>query len=320
MQSILWNQDHLELLDQRLLPHQTVWIHAHNHSAVAQAIKDMVVRGAPAIAIAAGYGLAMAIAQGVDRDKAHKELLDARPTAVNLRWALERLSSIANEHVLQEAIAIHQEDLAINHSIGAHGASVLEGGIITICNTGALATGGHGTALGMIRSAHAQGKNIHVYILETRPYLQGARLTAYECMQENIPCTLITDNMAGALLRSGKVQVAVAGCDRVAKNGDTANKIGTYQLAVLAKAHNVPLYIAMPISTLDLSCPNGEAIPIEERPAQEVRSIHGVAIAPSDIPVWNPSFDVTPAHFISGWVTEQGILQPPFQNAQQNTP
>lgn len=312
MHSIEWTGSHLRLLDQRHLPHQSIWIDLYNHNDVSGAISDMIVRGAPAIAIAAGYGLAMSVQQGLDRHTASKELLASRPTAVNLQWALERLSTISDDNLLDEAIAIHQEDLQLNLHIGTHGAPLLQGGVLTICNTGALATSGHGTALGMIRSAHQAGHNIHVYILETRPYLQGARLTAYECMEEGIPCTLITDGMAGALLRSGRVQAAVAGCDRVANNGDTANKIGTYQLAVLCKEHNVPFYIAMPTTTLDRNCPNGSQIPIEERPPTEVRSVQGHPIAPHDINVWNPSFDVTPAHLIKAWVTEEGIWTLPF--------
>jgi len=315
MHSIEWTGTHLRLLDQRLLPHQTVWLNLYTHNEVAQAISDMVVRGAPAIAIAGGYGLAMAIANGYDRTEASEVLLASRPTAVNLQWALDRLSTVEDSQVLKEAIQIHEEDLAINHAIGKHGAPLLTGGVLTICNTGALATSGHGTALGMIRSAHAAGQEIHVYILETRPYLQGARLTAYECMEEGIPCTLITDGMAGALLRSGRVQSAVAGCDRVANNGDTANKIGTYQLALLCKAHDVPFYIAMPTTTLDRECPNGDAIPIEERPPTEIRSVQGHPIAPDEIPVWNPSFDVTPAELIRGWVTEQGVWNLPFPDS-----
>ena len=312
MHSIEWTGTRLRLLDQRRLPHQTVWLELHTHNEVAKAISDMIVRGAPAIAIAGGYGLAMALAAGVDRSSAVKTLVASRPTAVNLQWAMDRLSAVPDAEVLSEVIRIHEEDLAINHAIGTHGAPVLTGGVLTICNTGALATSGHGTALGMIRSAHAAGQNIHVYILETRPYLQGARLTAYECMEEGIPCTLITDGMAGALLQSGRVQSAVAGCDRVANNGDTANKIGTYQLALLCKAHNVPFYIAMPTTTLDRSCPTGEQIPIEERPPEEIRSVQGHPVAPHTIPVWNPSFDVTPAHLIHGWVTEKGVWTVPF--------
>ena len=312
MHSIEWTGTHIKLLDQRALPHESIWIDLYTHNEIAQAISDMVVRGAPAIAIAAGYGLAMAIKNGVNRTEAAADLLASRPTAVNLHWALERLAKVPSHDVLTEAIQIHKEDLAINHCIGHHGAPLLTGGVLTICNTGALATSGHGTALGMIRSAHQSGQNIHVYILETRPYLQGARLTAYECMEEGIPCTLITDGMAGALLRSGKVNMAVAGGDRVANNGDTANKIGTYQLAVLCKAHNIPLYIAMPTTTLDRECLDGSHIPIEERPPTEIRSVQGLRIAPDNIPVWNPSFDVTPADLITAWVTEKGVWHPPF--------
>ncbi len=314
MNSMKWNGNHLTVIDQRRLPHETIWINLHTHQEVEKAISEMVVRGAPAIAIAASYGLALAIQNGEDRTKAAQTLLESRPTAVNLQWALERLRTISNEFVLQEAIKIHKEDMGININIGTHGAPLLQGGVLTICNTGSLATSGHGTALGMIRSAFSNGQSIHVYILETRPYLQGARLTAYECMQEGIPCTLITDGMVGALLQTGRVQSAVAGCDRVAINGDTANKIGTYGLAQLCRVHGIPLYIAMPTTTLDRHCSSGAEIPIELRSPNEVRTVHGVPIAPKDVPVWNPSFDVTPAYLISGWVTEHGVWTPPFPN------
>lgn len=312
MQSIQWKKTHLELLDQRVLPHQENWLQIETCNAAADAIRDMVVRGAPAIAITAAYGLALAIRHGEDRLLASQTLLNARPTAVNLRWALERLAQLPPEQIEAEAEAIHQEDLAINQALGDHGSHLLQGGVITICNTGALATAGYGTALGMIRSAHRDERNIHVYILETRPYLQGARLTAFECQKEGIPCTLITDGMAGALMARGAIQAAVAGCDRVALNGDTANKIGTYGLAVLAKHHKIPFYIAMPTSTLDRRCPNGVEIPIEERNPEEVRSFHTIPVAPSDVKVWNPAFDVTPANLISGWVTEKGVWNIPF--------
>jgi methylthioribose-1-phosphate isomerase len=308
MQAIIWKEDHLLLLDQRRLPHEELWLKVSNSTEVSLAISTMVVRGAPAIAISASYGLALAIMNNESREEAHQQLLNSRPTAVNLQWALERLHSIPDEGVLEEVIRIHQEDIEINHSIGKHGAPLLNGGVLTICNTGALATGGHGTALGMIRSAHANGQGIHVYILETRPYLQGARLTAFECMKEGIPCTLITDGMAGALMAKGHVQSAVAGCDRVALNGDTANKIGTYQLAVLCKAHDIPFYIAMPWSSYDKNCPSGKQIPIEDRPANELRYFHHIPVAPKEVPVWNPAFDVTPHKIINGWVTETGIM------------
>jgi methylthioribose-1-phosphate isomerase len=316
MEAIRWKESHLELIDQRLLPHQESWVIAKDSASVAKAINKMVVRGAPAIAISAAYGMALAIKSGENRKIASNRLLAARPTAVNLQWALERISKIPDEFVEAEAIKIHQEDLHLNHSIGSHGAPLLEGGVLTICNTGSLATSGHGTALGMIRTAHNQSNNIHVYALETRPYLQGARLTAYECVQERIPCTLITDGMVGALLATGNISSAVAGCDRVANNGDTANKIGTYQLAVLCRAHGIPFYIAMPTTTLDRKCPDGSHIPIEERSADEVRNFHNVPIAPKDVNVWNPAFDVTPAHLITAWITEQGIWNLPFPNEQ----
>lgn len=312
MESIRWNGEHLNLLDQRRLPREEVWLTLKTADDVADAIRAMVVRGAPAIAISASYGLALAVRNGADRQQAAERLLAARPTAVNLRWALERMAHIPDDQVEAEARRIHAEDLEINRAIGAHGAPLLRGGVLTICNTGALATAGWGTALGAIRSAHASNQDIHVYALETRPYLQGARLTAFECVKDNIPCTLIADSMAGALLASGRVQAAIAGCDRVAANGDTANKIGTYALAVLCKHHDVPFYIAMPTSTLDRRCPDGTQIPIEERPADELRQIAGVPTAPEEVDVWNPAFDVTPAAMIAGWITEHGIWTPPF--------
>jgi methylthioribose-1-phosphate isomerase len=312
MESIRWTGEQLELLDQRRLPTEEVWLPLRTAAAVAGAITDMVVRGAPAIAISASYGLALAVRNGADRAAAAAMLLDARPTAVNLRWALERLAAIPDELVEAEARRIHSEDLAINRGIGEAGAELLSDGVLTICNTGALATSGWGTALGMIRSAHAAGRGIHVYALETRPYLQGARLTAFEMVKESIPCTLITDSMAGALLARGGIGAAVVGCDRVAANGDTANKIGTYGLAVLCRHHDVPFYVAMPTTTLDRRCPTGAEIPIEQRPAAEVTHMAGRQLAPDGVGVWNPAFDVTPADLISGWVTEHGLWHPPF--------
>ncbi len=315
MQAIRWEKNRLVLLDQRRLPQVTHWQTIDSWQQAAAAIRDMVVRGAPAIAITAAYGMALAVQAGAQRETAHRGLLAARPTAVNLRWALERLAALPDDEVCRMAQTIHAEDLQINQAIGQAGAHLLEGGVITICNTGALATGGHGTALGMIRSAQASGRALHVYVLETRPYLQGARLTVFECKEDGIPCTLITDSMAGALLASGRVNAAVVGCDRVAANGDTANKIGTYSLAVLCRHHSVPLYVAMPVSTLDSRCPDGRAIPIEERAPEEVTEMAGSVIAPSGTCVWNPAFDITPAHLIAGWVTEHGIWRTPFEDA-----
>jgi methylthioribose-1-phosphate isomerase len=310
MESIRWTGESLLLLDQRVLPGTERWLTLTSAEAVAAAIRDMVVRGAPAIAITAAYGLALAVAAGADRAAAAATLLAARPTAVNLRWAIERLADVPDEAVEAEAIEIHREDLDINRRLGGFGAPLLDGGVITICNTGSLATGGWGTALGMVRSARAAGRDVHVYALETRPYLQGARLTAYECLKDGIPATLLTDGMAGALLATGRITAAVVGCDRVAANGDTANKIGTYSLAVLCHHHGVPLYVAMPTSTLDLRCDSGASIPIEQRPGAEVLGFGGQRVAPEGIDTWNPAFDVTPAALISGWVTERGMWRP----------
>jgi len=312
MEAIRWDGRQLYLLDQRLLPDQQEWLTIPHWHAAAKAISNMVVRGAPAIAITAAYGLALAVQAGDNRTEAAQGLARSRPTAVNLQWVLDRLQSVPDASVAREAERIHAEDRAICEQLGRHGAPLLDGGVLTICNTGSLATGGHGTALGMVRSAIEQGRSVHVYALETRPYLQGARLTATECAVDHIPYTLLTDGMAGALLASGRVGSVVVGCDRVAKNGDTANKIGTYSLAVLAAHHAVPFYVAMPTSTLDRTCIDGTDIPIEERPASEVRTIGDTWIAPREANVWNPAFDVTPAELIDGWVTEHGVWKPPF--------
>ena len=310
MRAIRWDGEALHLLDQRALPAAEQWLCLTDWQTVVTAIRDMVVRGAPAIGITAAYGMVLAQRQGVPREVAAQALRGARPTAVNLSWALTRLADIPDDELEQEAIAIHDEDIAVCERLGAHGSALLSGGVLTICNTGALATGGHGTALGMVRSAIAQGQSLHLYALETRPYLQGARLTATECLADGIPMTLITDGMAGALMATGQVNAVVVGCDRVAANGDTANKIGTYSLAVLARHHAIPFYVAMPLSTLDLSLPSGTEIPIEERPASEVLSMAGSSIAPRDIKVWNPAFDITPAELITAWVTESGLWTP----------
>jgi len=289
----------LELLDQRKLPATTAYITCRDSAQVADAIRSMVVRGAPAIGITAAYGMALAQINNEDMEAAFARLMASRPTAVNLKWALYKIKDVKDK--LAEAKSIHEDDIKLNRTLGENGAHLLSGGVLTICNTGALATGGHGTALGMVRSALEQGRDIHVYACETRPYNQGARLTTWECVQDKIPCTLIADSMAGYLMAKGKVSVVVAGCDRVANNGDTANKIGTYSLAVLAKHHGIPFYIGMPMSTLDRSCPDGQHIPIEQRPKGELfNSLEGVD-------VWNPAFDVTPAELITGWVSEQGV-------------
>ena len=309
LRAIRWENGRLRLLDQRVLP-ETRWVDVSTGEAAADAIHAMVVRGAPAIAITAGYGLALAARIGEDLRVVRARLAASRPTAVNLRWALERLdpwieAEASAEEFEREAIAIHQEDIAINRRLSGHGAELLSGGVLTICNTGSLATGGHGTALGMVRSALAMGRDVHLYACETRPYDQGARLTAYEASVDRIPCTLIADSMAGALLAMGEVSAVVVGADRVARNGDVANKIGTYALAVLARHHRVPFYVAVPLSTLDSRCAGGHAIPIEQRPAAELfAGLPGVS-------VWNPAFDVTPADLVSGWVTEDGVALSP---------
>jgi methylthioribose-1-phosphate isomerase len=262
----------------------------------------MVVRGAPAIAITAAYGMALAQLRGDDLVEARRQLASSRPTAVNLRWALERADGGGD--LLALARTIHAEDLDINRRLGAGGAPRLSDRVLTICNTGALATGGWGTALGMIRSAREAGRDLQIYACETRPYDQGARLTTWECARDGIPCTLIADSMAAAAMASGRVTSVVVGCDRVAANGDVANKIGTYALAVLAKHHGLPFYVAMPTSTLDRRIATGAEIPIEQRPAAELFD------ALDGIDVWNPAFDVTPAALITGWVTEEGMWTP----------
>ena len=311
IEPIRWRGDRLELLDQRLLPDQTIYVTCRTAAQVAEAIRDMVVRGAPAIGCAAAFGFALDSRNGLDKKKALETLAASRPTAVNLFWALERMKSAKDPQA--EALAIFAEDLAGNRAIGRHGAALIPAGarVMTYCNTGALATSGHGTALGVIRSAFENKGNISVIACETRPYLQGARLTAWECVQEGIPCTLITDNMAGHLMSRSEVDLVIVGADRIAANGDTANKIGTYTLAVLARRHRLPFYVAAPLSTFDLAIADGAAIPIEERSAQEVTGYRGVRWAPEGVAVRNPAFDVTPAELIAGIVCEKGVILEP---------
>lgn len=312
-----WSSDRLLMLDQRVLPLREVWLELGTHEEVAEGIRDMAVRGAPAIGVAAAYGMALAAKNGVDRGLAHQVLASSRPTAVNLFWALDRISAMSSwafADVLGEAQTIEAEDLAMNQAIGRHGAELIQPGwnVLTVCNTGALATAGHGTALGVIRTAHAQGKGIHVYSCETRPRQQGLRLTAYELTKEGIPFHSIADGVAGSLMRAGKVDCVIAGADRIAANGDTANKIGTYSLAVLAKHHGIPFYIAAPSSTLDATLATGDLIPIEVRSGEELTHIEGVQLAPSGCPVFNPGFDVTPGSLITGIITENGVLSQPY--------
>merc|ERR1719153_605738 len=288
------------LLDQRKLADREEWLECDTVEKVATAITSMVVRGAPAIGITAAYGMGIAQRAGTDLTSARALLSTSRPTAVNLAWALEKVCE--SKDMETAAIELHKEDITLCRRLGEAGADFLSGGVLTICNTGSLATGGHGTALGMVRSALEQGTSLRLYALETRPYDQGARLTTWECSTEGIPCTLLADSMAGALFASGAISSVVAGCDRVANNGDTANKIGTYSLAVLAKYHKIPFYIAMPMSTLDRNCPAGQNIPIEQRP---VRELFPTELA--GVEVWNPAFDVTPASLITAWVSEEGV-------------
>ncbi|AIE85601.1 S-methyl-5-thioribose-1-phosphate isomerase [Fimbriimonas ginsengisoli] len=315
--SMRWEDGRLSMLDQRGLPTREEWIPLADHHQVAESIRDMVVRGAPAIGVAAAYGLALAAANGADMDEAAKELAASRPTAVNLFWAIDRimaLPSLNAEAVLAEAKKVEDEDYEMNLAIGRHGQELIHPGwnVLTICNTGALATAGHGTALGVIRSAHDAGKEIHVWSCETRPRQQGLRLTAYELTKEGIPFHSIADSAAASLMRDGRVDCVIAGADRIAANGDTANKIGTYSLAVLARHHGIPFFIAAPTSTLDTKLPNGDAIPIEERGAEEITHIEGIQIAPEACHVFNPGFDVTPGTLIDAIITEEGVHSGPY--------
>ena len=331
--TIEWIDEKVRILDQSRLPQEVVYIECQDYRNVATAIKDLKIRGAPAIGIAAAMGLAL----GAKTIRAHQpqdflkqflsmcEVMAAtRPTAVNLFWAIARMKKVVHQHtennlrllqdrLVQEAQKILQEDIQMNRAIGKFGADLIKNGntILTHCNAGALATGGHGTALGVIRTAHDQGKRITVLVDETRPMLQGARLTAWELVQEKIPATLITDNMAGSLMKKGMVDLCIVGADRIAANGDAANKIGTYSVAVLAKHHRIPFYVAAPTSSIDFDLPTGDKIPIEERSPEEVTHVLGqTQIAPEGIGVANPAFDVTPAELITAIITEKGATPP----------
>lgn len=318
------------ILDQRRLPFETVWLRCETAEAVALAITDMAIRGAPAIGVAAAYGLALGARHASTADEFEalcQRMAAARPTAVNLFWAIDRMrrrfaalrSDAANRATTitgldVEAQRIRDEDLAMNHAMGEHGAALIPRGarILTHCNTGSLATAGWGTALGVIRSAFAKDPTITVFADETRPYLQGARLTAWELEQDGIPVTLIPDSAAGHLMKKGEIDLAIVGADRIARNGDTANKIGTYTVAVLCARHGLPFYVAAPTSTIDLATRDGSDIPIEERPAAEVRDVFGHPVAPRGVPVRNPSFDVTPSDLIAAIITERGVVRAPF--------
>ncbi len=333
VQTLRWRDGRLEMIDQRVLPAKFEYLPFGSAAGVAEGIRAMVVRGAPAIGCAAAYGIALEAA--ALRDATREAFCDgmevgfdvlaaSRPTAVNLFWSLKRMRAlwIAIKHLaiaeiidqlLAQAHEISAEDVRINHAMGNHGAALLPDGarVLTHCNAGALATAGHGTALGVIRSAVQAGKRISVIADETRPFLQGARLTAWEMVQENIPVTLITDNMAGHLMSRGEVDAVVVGTDRVAANGDVANKIGTYMVAVLAQRHGIPFYVACPLSTIDLTVPDGAAIPIEERPAEEVTGFRQCQWAANGVAVRNPAFDVTPAELVTALITEKGVVTRP---------
>ncbi len=319
VEPIRWTADTLHLLDQRRLPHEVTYVACHTAREVAVAIRDMVVRGAPAIGVSAAFGMALAWKGGEDLRSAADELRRARPTAVNLMWAVDRMLEARQRgaDLVVEAQAMFDADVAANRRIGRFGAELLgnRATVLTHCNAGALATAGYGTALGVVRAAVESGKNIAVFADETRPYLQGARLTAWELQQEGIDVTLITDSMAGHFFQQGKFDAAVVGADRIAANGDTANKIGTYTVAVLANAHGVPFYVAAPMSTIDVSCPSGEGIPIEERSATEVIEILGRRMAPEGVAVRHPAFDVTPARLITAIITDRGVLRPPYSES-----
>lgn len=321
----------LHLLDQRLLPGREQWFVCHNVADVIHALKEMVIRGAPAIGVTAAYGCCLAATvvdpadpgwpDGLNREL--ETLAAARPTAVNLAWAVAQMRDVWESRPgmdpeglrrvwANKAADLHRRDVEDNRAMGAHGAALLQDGdtVMTHCNAGALATGGYGTALGVIRAAVKSGKRIHVLANETRPFLQGARLTAYELVRDNIPVTVCCDNAVGLLMSRGKVQAVVVGADRVAANGDTANKIGTYTVAVLARLHSVPFYVAAPFSTIDLATPRGADIPIEERTPREVTHVRGRAITPRGVPVLNYAFDVTPADLITAIITEKGVFKP----------
>jgi methylthioribose-1-phosphate isomerase len=337
IQTLEWTEGGVRFIDQTKLPTEETYVNCTTYQEVADVIRNMVVRGAPAIGVSAGMGIAL----GVKNSKAEsigelKKELDeicdvigkTRPTAVNLFWAIRRMQqkfemlrvrpvAQIKQAIIEEAQRMHAEDIAINQEMGRHGAALMpaSGGVLTHCNAGALATAGYGTALGVIRAAVEQGKKINVYADETRPFLQGSRLTAWELVKDGIPTTVISDNMSGAIMRQGKIGAVIVGADRIAANGDVANKIGTYTVAVLAKEHGIPFYVAAPISTVDLETPDGSKIPIEQRNPAEVTHIAGKAITPAGVQIENPAFDVTPAKLVTAIVTERGIARAPYEQS-----
>ncbi len=341
IKTLEWTETGVVMIDQRRLPTEELYPVFRTYEEVAWAIKEMVVRGAPAIGVAAAMGIALG-ARDTKTDDAQEfalafnricEVLGAtRPTAVNLFWAIERMRKLYAElqsagaaladirtRLIEEAQRMHDEDIAANQAMGRHGADLIPDGatVLTHCNAGALATAGYGTALGVIRAAVEAGKRVAVFADETRPFLQGARLTAWELHKDNIPVTLITDNMAGHFMKAGRIDCIVVGADRIAANGDVANKIGTYSVAVLAKENNLPFYVAAPISTLDLSIPSGEHIPIEERTPLEVTHVKDVQLAPAGIQIANPAFDVTPNRYVAAIITERGVARAPYTASLQ---
>jgi methylthioribose-1-phosphate isomerase len=334
IQTLEWTPRGVVFIDQTKLPTEEVYVTCTTHQQVADVIRNMVVRGAPAIGVAAAMGIALGMKNskaenGADLKKDFDQICEAirqtRPTAVNLFWAIRRMQekfetlrihpiSQIKQELVEESQSMHAEDIAANQAMGRHGATLMpsSGGVLTHCNAGALATAGYGTALGVIRAAVEQGKKIHVYADETRPFLQGSRLTAWELMKDGIPTTVISDNMAGVMMQQGKIAAIVVGADRIAANGDVANKVGTYTVAVLAKEHSIPFYVAAPISTVDLETPDGSKIPIEQRSPREVTHIAGKQMAPDGVQVENPAFDVTPAKYVAAIITERGIARAPY--------
>ncbi len=341
IKTLEWTDEGVVMIDQRLLPTEEAYPVFKTYEEVAAAIKDMVVRGAPAIGVAAAMGVALGARNIVTNDAAQFDqqfqlicdvLAGTRPTAVNLFWAIERMRTLYDKlksenlsfaeicvRLIDEAKRMHDEDVAINKAMGANGAALIPDGatVLTHCNAGALATAGYGTALGVIRAAVEAGKKVAVYADETRPFLQGARLTAWELHKDNIPVTLITDNMAGHFMKAGKLDCVIVGADRIAANGDVANKIGTYSVAVLAKENNIPFYVAAPISTIDLNTKTGDDIPIEERPQSEVTHVKGAQLSPEGITIANPAFDVTPHRYVTAIITERGVARAPYEESLQ---
>ncbi len=337
IKTLEWTDEGVRFIDQRKLPTEETYVTATTYEEVAEAIRNMTVRGAPAIGVTAAMGIALGM-RDADGDHVAElrrrldEICDVmtetRPTAVNLFWAIRRMRekfdalsdmpvAQIRQGLIQEAQRMYVEDIAANEAMGRHGAVLLPstGGVLTHCNAGALATCGYGTALGVIRAAVEAGKKLQVFADETRPFLQGSRLTAWELVKDGIPTTVISDNMSGSMMRQGKINAVVVGADRIAANGDVANKIGTYSVAVLAKEHGIPFYVAAPFSTIDLECPDGSKIPIEQRSTREVTHIAGKAIAPEGVKVENPAFDVTPAKYVTAIVTERGVLKAPSGEA-----